>query len=61
LRRRTGGEEIMETFKVGPCREIGVIKNAIREAILEGEIGNDYDSARAYMFKMAASIGLKQK
>lgn len=53
------GELIMETFKLKPCREIGQIKDAIKEAILEGEIANDFDEAYAYMLKRAEKIGLK--
>ena len=54
------GELIMETFNIGPCREVGIIKDAIKEAILEGEIHNDYDEAYGYMIKKAGEIGLKK-
>ncbi|WP_163717165.1 CCA tRNA nucleotidyltransferase [Mangrovibacterium lignilyticum] len=52
------GEEIMETFALQPCREVGVIKNAIKEAILEGEIHNNHDEAFAFMLKIASEMGL---
>lgn len=54
------GELIMETFNLRPCREIGTIKDAIKEAILEGEIANDYDEAFKFMLEKAAAIGLKK-
>ena len=54
------GEEIMQTFNLKPCREIGVIKEAIKEAILEGEIANDYDEAKALMLKKGIKLGLIQ-
>ncbi len=54
------GELIMETFNLKPCREIGTIKDAIKEAILEGEISNDYDEAYNFMLKKAAAIGLEK-
>lgn len=54
------GELIMETFNLKPCREIGLIKDAIKEAILEGEIANDFDEAFSYMLEKAAAIGLQQ-
>jgi len=53
------GEEIMNTFQLKPCREIGIIKDSIKEAILEGEIGNNYNEARAYMMERAKKLGLK--
>ncbi len=54
------GELIMETFNLKPCREIGMIKDAIKEAILEGEISNDYEEAYGFMLKKAEAIGLKK-
>ncbi|NLP56601.1 CCA tRNA nucleotidyltransferase [Lutibacter sp. B1] len=55
------GELIMEIFNLQPCREIGIIKDAIKEAILEGEISNDYDSAYDLMLQKAEKLGLKIK
>jgi poly(A) polymerase len=55
------GELIMETFKLGPCREVGIIKTAIKDAILEGEIHNDYNEAFAFMMKKAEELGLKSE
>ena len=54
------GELIMETFNLKPCRQIGMIKDAIKEAILEGEISNDYQEAYDFMLKKASAIGLKK-
>lgn len=53
------GEVIMKTFDLKPCKEVGIIKDAIREAIIEGEIENNYDSAYNFMLKQAQQIGLK--
>lgn len=52
------GEEIIATFDLPPCRAIGDIKNAIKEAILDGVIGNNPEEARAYMFKAAQEMGI---
>lgn len=55
------GEEIIATFNLPPCKAIGEIKNAIKEAILDGIIGNNYAEAREYMFKVAAELGIRQE
>ncbi|MEE9348418.1 MAG: HD domain-containing protein [Flavobacteriaceae bacterium] len=52
------GEIIMKTYNLKPCREIGTIKDAIKEAILDGEIANDYDEAYAFMLKKGAELNL---
>lgn len=52
------GEIIMQTYGIPPCSLIGEIKEVIKEAILEGEIRNDYDEAYALMEKLAAERGL---
>lgn len=52
------GEEIMETFNLKPSREVGIIKETIKEAILEGDIPNDYNAAHKLMLKEGERLGL---
>lgn len=52
------GELIMSTFNIGPCGEIGTIKTRIKEAILEGEIPNDFETAKKLMIQIGEEIGL---
>ncbi|MCK4639143.1 MAG: HD domain-containing protein, partial [Bacteroidales bacterium] len=53
------GDVIMKTFNLKPCHKVGIIKNAIREAILDGEINNNYEDAYAFMIKEGEKLGLK--
>jgi len=55
------GEVIMNTFKIPASKEVGIIKNAIREAILDGVIKNDYEEAFQFMLKEAERLGMKLK
>ena len=52
------GEEIMKTFNLKPSKEIGIIKEAIKEAILEGDIPNEYDAAYQFMIEKGKALGL---
>lgn len=53
------GEEIMKTFNLQPCREIGQIKEAIKEAILDGKIPNEHDASYQFMLEKGVQLGLK--
>ena len=55
------GDDIMSTFGIPPSREVGIIKTAIREAILEGEIQNNREEALALMVEEGKKLGLNAK
>ena len=52
------GEEIMQTFNISPSREIGIIKEHIKEAILDGKIPNEHDAAYQLMLTEGKRLGL---
>ena len=54
------GEDIMNYFKINPCKEIGIIKEKIKEAILEGEIKNNHEQSLKMMKKIGAEMKLKK-
>lgn len=55
------GEEIMETFNLNPSKEVGILKNKIKEAILEGEIQNNKEEAFQYLIAEGNKLGLSAK
>lgn len=54
------GEYVMKLYGLRPCKEIGVLKEAVKEAILDGVIGNNFEEADAFMRRMASEMGLKE-
>jgi len=55
------GEDIMNCFNLKPCKEIGIIKESIKESIIEGKIINDYDQAFKLMLELGKKMNLKKK
>lgn len=55
------GELIMQTFSLQPCREVGLIKDAIKDAILDGHIHNNYEEAYNFMLRKGKELGLTPK
>src|SRR5690606_8639274 len=55
------GEDIMQTFGISPGRQVGIIKRAIREAILDGDISNNREDAFHFMLRKGKEIGLTKQ
>lgn len=55
------GDDIIKTFNINPSREVGLIKTAIKEAILDGIIGNNYEEAYEFMLQKGKELGLSRK
>ena len=53
------GEYVMEVYGIEPCKEIGLLKEKVKEAILDGVVENDFESADKYMREVAPEFGLK--
>ena len=54
------GDEIMHLFGLPPCKEVGVLKTALKDAILDGIVPNVYEPALAFIKQRAAEMGLKE-
>ncbi len=54
------GEYVMQVYGIPPCHEIGLLKELVKEAILDGVIGNNFEEADAYMRKRAPELGLNE-
>ena len=54
------GEYVMQVYGIPPCREIGVLKEMVKEAILDGVIGNNFEEADAFMRQHASELGLRE-
>lgn len=52
------GNQIMEIFNLKPSREVGLLKDALKDAILDGEVANNYEAAHAFIMKKAKEIGV---
>lgn len=55
------GEHVMQVFGIGPCREIGILKEHVKNAVIDGVIGNNFEEADSLMREKAAEIGLFPK
>lgn len=53
------GDEIMRRFSLPPCREVGLLKAALKDAILDGKVPNSYEEALAFVLQEAEKMGLK--
>ena len=51
----------MKLFGIGPSREIGTIKTALKDAILDGHVNNEYDDAYNFVLEKGKELGLQQK